>query len=319
MTLRHRIRFYQQLAVLARAGVPLRGSLQRLNERISGREIKVLSQKINEGAMLGDAFIEAGFSPFESHLVIAGERSAQLEEVFQHLSEFWAKQLELRQSLLTQLYYPVLMLHLALAVAALCELAIGSWAQVQIRLIEYFAALYIVGFGLFFLIRLSWPNETVRRFWLSVPLIGGALKSACAYRWITAVKLEHGAGIPLPDAVADAWRASGYVGGERLALEGEKELREGAALSTLVQRWKRLPRDWTDFIETGEISGALETAFANLQAEASNASVLAQRRLTEWMPKITSILVMLIVGALIIHSIWRGYIEPIIQMENQIP
>jgi type II secretory pathway component PulF len=319
VTLRHRIRFYQQLAVLVRAGVPLRDSLQRLRERISGGEMAILAQKISAGAMIGDAFAAARFSPFECHLVIAGERSAQLETVFQHLSEFWTRRLEMRQALITQLYYPVAMLHLALFVAALSELAIGSWAQVEVRLVEYFTAFYAIGFAAFFLIRLTWPNEGAQRFWLRVPIIGGALSAAFGYRWITALKLEFSAGIPLPDAVADAWRASGYAGSERLAQEGQAALREGAQLSALVQRWKRLPRDWVDFIETGEISGALETALENLQAEALRASALAQQRLTEWTPKIVSFLILLLVGALVIHIVWRGYIAPIIQLENQTP
>ena len=64
MTLRHRIRFYQQLAVLVRAGLPIRASLVRLKERLKERELDILSQKVNAGERLGDAFVEAGFSPF---------------------------------------------------------------------------------------------------------------------------------------------------------------------------------------------------------------------------------------------------------------
>ena len=93
MTLRQRIRFYQQLAVLTRAGVPLRTGLPRLQERIAAREMAVLVERISLGQSLGDAFTAAGFSPFECHLVTAGERSAQLDTVLQHLSDFWARQL----------------------------------------------------------------------------------------------------------------------------------------------------------------------------------------------------------------------------------
>jgi hypothetical protein len=35
VTLRHRIRFYQQLAVLVRAGLPIRTILLRLRERLA--------------------------------------------------------------------------------------------------------------------------------------------------------------------------------------------------------------------------------------------------------------------------------------------
>ena len=104
MTLRHRIRFYQQLAVLVRAGVPIRGCLERLKERLSEAELTVLSEKVNAGERIGEAFAAAGFSPFEYHLVTAGEKSAQLDTIFQHLSEFWARELAMRQALIRPLY-----------------------------------------------------------------------------------------------------------------------------------------------------------------------------------------------------------------------
>lgn len=294
----------------------MRDSLRRLQERISGRQMAILTQKIGEGALAGDAFAEAGFSPFECHLVAAGERSAQLETVFQHLSEFWSRQIEVRQALVTQLYYPILMLHAALFIAALSELAISSWPVVEFRLVEYFTIFYALGLGFYFFLQLTESNEAAQRFWMAVPIIGRALRTACSHRWVSALKLEFSAGIPLPDAVADAWRASGYVDSERLAAEAERELREGALLSTLVHHWRRLPRDWTDFIETGEISGALETALANLQAEAARDSTLAQQRLTEWTPKIASVLILIVIGILVLHTVWQGYIMPIVQLEN---
>jgi type II secretory pathway component PulF len=74
--------------------------------------VAVLSEKVNAGERIGEAFAAAGFSPFECHLVTAGERSAQLDTVFQHLSEFWARELEMRQALIRPLYYPLVVLHL---------------------------------------------------------------------------------------------------------------------------------------------------------------------------------------------------------------
>jgi type IV pilus assembly protein PilC len=212
VTLHDRVRFYQQLAVLARSGVPLRASLERLRERFSGNEMAVLTQKVNAGERVEDAFVAAEFSPFECHLVGAGERSGRLETVFQHLSEFWLRQREMRLALLRPLYYPVVMLHLVIVVGTLIELSSTTGPVVAFHLFGRLLLLYAVGFFLYAVVRMTWRSETAQRFWLFLPMIGGALSTACAYRWITVVKLEYSAGIPMPDAVADAWRASGYVG-----------------------------------------------------------------------------------------------------------
>jgi type II secretory pathway component PulF len=320
VTLRQRIRFYQQLAVLVRAGVPIRASLLRLKERIAGSEVAVLSEKVNAGEGIGEAFAAAGFSPFECHLVIAGERSAQLDTIFGHLSEYWARELEMRQALPRPLYYPVVVLHLAVLIGAVVELATtsASWQVVLVHFIWRMALLYALGFVVYTFVRVSWSSPIMRRFWLRVPLIGGSLKTAYAYRWITVLKLEFSAGVSLYRAVGDAWRASGYMECDRFAEEGEEAMRGGTDLSKLVTRWKQLPRDWIDFIETAEISGAFETTFKKLEEEAANAWTLAQQRMTEWVPKIVYFVVLLIVAAVVLRMAYQVEVAPMLNVENQI-
>lgn len=318
MTLRQRIRFYQQLAVLVRAGVPIRASLQRLKEKMAEREVVVLSEKVNAGERIGEAFAAAGFSPFECHLVTAGERSAQLDTIFQHLSEFWARELEMRQALPRPLYYPLVVLHLAVLLGALVELADTTWPVVLVHFIERMAFLYAIGFIVYTLVRVSWSSPIMQRFWLWVPFVGSSLTTAYAYRWITVLKLEFSAGISLYRAIGDAWRASGYVECDRLAEEGEQAMREGTDLSKLMLRWKQLPRDWIDFIETGEISGAFETTFKKLEEEAAQAWKLAQQRMAEWLPKIVYFIVLLIVAAQVAMLMYKVEVAPIIDAEKQI-
>ena len=266
---------------------------------------------------MGEAFAEARFSPFECHLVIAGERSGHLETVFQHLSEFWARQQEMFQALIGQLYYPLAVLHLTVFVGVLIDSVIkGSMIVFVVHLIENFAWLYAIGFVLYMLVRASWQSDAAQRFWLSLPIVGRTLSTAYAYRWITVLKLEYSSGIPLPDAVADAWKASGYADRDRLASEGQSALREGGELSILVQHWKYLPRDWVDFIETGEVSGALETALENLEEEAARAWKTAQQRMTEWVPKIIYFLILLIAAVQIGLMLYHLTVAPISEIEN---
>jgi len=320
VTLRQRIRFYQQLAVLVRAGVPIRASLLRLREkeRGAGNQAAILSEKVNAGERIGEAFAAAGFSPFECHLVTAGERSARLDTVFEHLSEFWARELEMRHALIRPLYYPMVVLHLAVLLWALVELATLSWPVVLVHFMMRMALLYVVGFVVYTGVRVSWSSEIMRRVWLYVPIIGRSLRMAYAYRWITALKLEFSAGISLSRAVADAWRASGSVGCDRLAEEGEEAMRQGVDLSKLVLRWKQLPHDWVDFIETGEISGAFETAFKNLEEEAARSWKLAQERMSQWVSKTVYFFVLLIVAAVVARLMYQVEVAPMIDAEKQI-
>jgi type II secretory pathway component PulF len=317
--LRQRIRFYQQLAVLVRAGLPIRAGLVRLKEKMATKEVTALSEKVNAGERIGEAFAAAAFSPFECHLVTAGEKSAQLDTVFEHLAEFWTRELEMRQALIRPLYYPLAVLHFAVVIWGVLDATMkSSVPEAVVHTILRFAALYVFGFVAYTLARVTWSSEAMRGFWLWIPVIGNSIKTAYAYRWISALKLEFTAGISLSRAVGDAWRASGYVGCDRLAEEGEQEMRQGVELSKLVARWKQLPRDWIDFIETGEISGAFETAFKNLEAEAARAWRLAQERMADWLPKIVYFVVLLMVAGLVAKLVYEGEIAPIVDAEKQI-
>ncbi len=310
MTTRERIRFYQQLAVLARAGVPLRTSLQRLENRFSGREVSILSAEINQGRTVGEAFAAAHFSPFECSLVNAGERSAHLDEVFQHLADFWTRQAEMMSAIYSQAAYPLVVLHLTVLVGGLVNYAQGV-AAVVVSIVVNLAWLYAVGFVLFMLVKVSWSSDAAQRFWLALPMIGRTLSTAYAYRWVTALRMEYTAGVPMPDAAADAWRASGFADRERLAAEAYASLREGTELSTLVQHWRVLPRDWIDFIETGEVSGALQTALENLDAEAGRAWSAAQARMNYWVPKMIYFVIIVVSGMQIFTAAYKLIVTPI--------
>ncbi len=316
--MRQRIRFYQQLAVLVRSGLPIRTGLTRLKERMAAKELTILSEKVNAGERLGDSFALAGFSTFECQLVSAGERSAQLDTVFEHLSEFWKRELEMRQALIRPLYYPLAVLHFAILIWAVVEFMVMPWPEVVAHFILRLALFYAGGFVIYTLVRVSWSSEIMRSFWLRVPIIGSAMRAAFAYRWITALRLEFGAGISLYRAVGDAWRASGFVGYERLAEEGEQAMQAGTDLSLLVTRWKQLPRDWVDFIETGEVSGALEAAFRNLEAEAARTWTLAQQRMAEWVPKIVYFFVLLLVATVVGRMMYQVEVAPIVEAEKQV-
>lgn len=318
MNLRQRIRFYEQFAVCMRAGLPIRASIDRLRERVGGREMTVLAQKINEGEHLAEAFAAAHFLPFESNLIAAGERSGQLETICDHIAQFWQREMEFRQALITPLIYPVVVLHFAVILGSGIDLLTQTWA---VALVHFIVRLFVLEGSLilvFVLARVTWSSPIMKNFWLHVPIVGPALRSAFAYRWITSLRLEFGAGVSLYRAVGDAWRASGFVDCERLGQEGEEALRSGASLAALVQKWRQLPRDWVDFMETGEISGKFDDAFKNLEAEAARTWKRAQERMSDWLPKIVYFAALLVVAAQVIDIARHVIVDPIAQVEKEI-
>jgi type II secretory pathway component PulF len=315
MTLRHRIRFYQQLAVLARAGVPFRGGLERMEKSSPVSELRILSQQLAQGQSLGDAFAAARFTPFECHLVSAGERSAQLDAVFTLLGEFWTRELHFGQAVVRQLYYPAFVAHLFVIVSGLLVLSQGTTAVIT-SIVENLVLLYFIAFVLYVLVRVSWRSAVAQRFWLLVPIIGGALRSANAYRWITVLRMEFVAGVSFPDAVADAWRSSGYVNAEPRAQEAEQGMRSGTDLSQLVRSWRQLPRDWIDYFDTAEASGQFETTFKQLEVESAHGWTVTQDRMTEWVPKILYFAFLVLMAIKIVPMASQAYTAPYTEVQK---
>jgi type II secretory pathway component PulF len=318
VTLRKRIRFFQQLAVLMRAALPIRSSIERLHERLGGHELAVLAQQLSHGERLADAFTSAGFQRFETNLVAAGERSGQLETVLDHIAQFWQHELEFRRALVTPLVYPIVVLHFAIILSSGIDLLNGGVSAAIAGFIIRLAVLYASLILIYVLTRATWSSPLMKSFWLRLPIVGRALRSAFAYRWITTLRLEFGAGVSLYRAVGDAWRASGFVDCERIGTESEEAIRSGASFTRLAQSWRQLPRDWVDFIETGEVSGKFDDAFRALEAEASQNFKFAQQRMANWLPKIVYFFALLVVAWQVVQVAEKVYIDPIEQAEKLI-
>jgi len=304
------------MAVLTRAGLPIRSSIERLRDRLGGNQLAVLAKKLAEGDRLAESFAAAGFPPFETNLVAAGERSGHLDTICDRIAQFWQRDLEFRQALLAPLIYPIVVLHFAVLLGSASVLLTQNWVAMVHALVINFVILEGSLLSVYAVARATWTHPAMRTFWLSLPIIGSALRAAFAYRWITALRIEFSSGVSLYRAVGDAWRASGFVNGERLAVEGEEAMRGGASLVALVTKWRQLPRDWIDFVETGEVSGKFEEAFIALEDEAARNWTLAQKRMSDWLPKIVYFAALLVIAFQVVEVAKTVLIDPITQAEK---
>src|SRR6202020_2402433 len=85
------------------------------------------AQKLAEGGRLPEAFAGAGFPPFETNLVAAGEKSAHLDTICDRIAQFWQRELEFRQALIAPLIYPIVVLHLSVLLSSAAVLITQPW------------------------------------------------------------------------------------------------------------------------------------------------------------------------------------------------
>lgn len=111
--------FTQQLSTLLGAGLPLDRSLQVLkelaeNDRV-GRTVGEIRDKVREGGTLSDALEErhGTFSRLYINMVRAGEVGGTLDTTLSRLTDYLERSAELRDSVISALIYPIMLLLLA--------------------------------------------------------------------------------------------------------------------------------------------------------------------------------------------------------------
>lgn len=305
VNLSRRIAFYEQLATMSNAGIPLRQSLERAGARRKSPQVAALLESLGEGSGAAEAFTAAGFSSFETKLVAAGERSGHLDESFKQLATYWKTEHELVGAMWKQMAYPILLLHLLAVLGPLPKLVTCGVPMFLFSVVMQLGLLYGIAFFIYWVARETWRSESGQSLWLRVPLVGRFLRATYAYRWIVALRMELQAGISFAQAAADAWEATGYGSREARAEEAREGLLHGQPLSVLAAGWHELPVDWVDYFSTAEVSGKINDTLTNLEAHALSEWKRSQERLADWMPKLLY-LVLILYAAFQVFSMAMG-------------
>ncbi len=133
ISLKDKIFFSKQLAVLLRSGIPLVQALELLVEQSTGplnRVVITLRDGIKEGRSLADGLARypATFDSIYVQLVRAGEATGNLETILDRLTEFLERREELRKKVISALRYPLFQL----GVVVLVVLVLLSFVVPQI-------------------------------------------------------------------------------------------------------------------------------------------------------------------------------------------
>lgn len=115
-------RFYRQLGVMLKAGLPWDQALPLAGDTggpAYARRSRAWARACTAGSALGDALAADGEPPLAVALMRAGEASGRLPEVCQELAGWYEHLVALRNQALGRLVYPALLLHVALALLAL--------------------------------------------------------------------------------------------------------------------------------------------------------------------------------------------------------
>jgi general secretion pathway protein F len=276
-----------QLATLLGAGLPLDRSLGILvelaeNERVE-RTLSKIRDRVREGVSLSEALEERHgvFSRFYVNMVRAGEMGGALDQTLARLSEYLERSKELKDSVISALIYPALLVVLAIASLMLLMvyvipqftpmfedfggelpwltqivIAIGDllknfwWGLLAIALV---ALLWFRGQMRKPATRLKWDRRFLRLKW-----IGDAIAKIEMARLARTTGTLLVNGVPLLSAISIARNVMTNTELREDVGEAAKNVKTGAPLARALDESGHFPRLALQMINVGEETGQLD-------------------------------------------------------------
>jgi type IV pilus assembly protein PilC len=287
------IAFNQELATLLKAGMPLVQSLEILRQGVANPIFKgVLDgvcDRVKAGTALSEAFAEHGdlFSPVYPAVLMAGERSGDLDGVIRRYVAYTKVLSTVRRKTISALIYPTILVALMFLLLGIVVLQVvpafsdfyGSFDKplpvstqlivaVSNVLVSYFWL--ILGLGVFVVAGgVAWFRQLERRvqvdhLLLRLPWVGSiARRFATAQLARTLATLLAG-GVPLVHGLDIAGRS---MTNRYLAKELEvvaRQVREGQSFASALLARALFPDVATKMVEVGESTGALREMLNSL-------------------------------------------------------
>lgn len=320
-----RAMFYRELSALLLAGTPLVPALEIIlatPELASARVLLAAARDaVRDGRPLSDALPAACplVTPFERAVLLAGERSGGMPAALSRLAAFLEDQSRLRDSVLSALAYPLVVLLLACLVGGLVmtfllpmmrdllaeaalplpffSRALLSSARVlgPLLLAVFVLALAALVFGRRTSARATALRASMERRLLALPFFGPLWMNLLSLRFARVLALLLEREIPLLDALPLAGSASGSPALAESARLRSLDLAQGAPIADVVRSMHPLDPSLSAWIRAGQSSGNLSPL---VDAAAERLRHLWDRRTARAL-MLLEILLTLAVGALV--------------------
>ena len=285
--------FSRQFATMINAGLSLLRSLSVLEEQTDSSALRKILGEVRRDVERGVGLSTAlekhpkAFNKLYTSMVKAGEASGALDSALARLAEFMERSRELRDSVLSALLYPVVLVVVGiLSMAVILGLVIPKISQMFAEagqqlpwftrvvvaaggFVENYWWLMALGFvGIYIFMRRQYADPVGRSRWdgrlLRLPLVGALIARLEAARFTRTLGTLLGNGVPLLDAIAIAKE----VVANQVIAEGirrvTEQVRQGEGLARPLTEARVFPPLAGHLMQVGEESGNLEAMLMQL-------------------------------------------------------
>jgi type II secretory pathway component PulF len=319
-----RAEFYHQLAQLTSAGIGLLPALEQLKRNPPGNSYREPIQRLLDELTQGRTFagslqqLDGWLPEFDISLIDAGERSGRLDACFRLLDDYYNDQSRIRKQMITQLLYPIGLVHFAALVFIVVLPFAKSQFSASILLLLVKAVLALAPFYLAtaFVIYAThsrhgekWHaliESLVRR----IPILGTARYYLAIARFAAALEALISAGVNIIQAFDLAGNASGSLALRHAVAAMKPEVVAGKTPAEAMRKRSVFPDLFTNLYTSGEVSGKLDETLRRLYAHYQEEGTHKLQMFAQWMPR----LIYMLVAGMVAYNVikfWTGYFNQI--------
>lgn len=322
--------FSRKLATLVSAGIPLGQALNIVSESYPNTPLYFLIQKIKKEIEKGQAFSTTlkkhpqHFDKLYCGLIEIGELSGTLDILLLRLANNQEKNEALKRKLKIALFYPVIVLLVAIGISAFLLISIVRTFQemfqtfqlelpLPTKILLYLSdrlrhqgcfLLFALALSSFFSGKLYRSNRKLQHFIqrqsLRLPLFGALIIKSHIAAFTRILAITENAGVPLSKALETVASIIPNIVFSEAIHQVRLLLERGNRLQTAMQTASIFPLMVNQMIAIGEEAGMLDTILEKLSSILDDELETALGQLTTLVEPIMMILLGLMVGGLVI-------------------
>ena len=323
-----RAELYHQLNQLTSAGVPIVRALEQIERRPPAsayhKPLQRLLNEIAQGATLAGSLRRLDWLPeFDLALIGAGEQSGRLDACFRMLADYYDDRARVIRQVISQLIYPVGLIHLAAFVFLIILPFAASQFNASLPLL--FAKAVLILSPLYGAVALmiyatqskhgeNW-RAWIEAFWRLVPILGKARHDLALSRLAAALESLISAGVNIFEAWDLAATASGSPALRRAVAAWKPQVVAGQMPSEAVNLCPLFPETFANLYASGEVSGKLDETLRRLNRLYNEDGTRKLNAFATWTPRLVYLLVALMIGYKVVQF-WSGYFNQISTITN---
>ena len=323
-----RAELYHQLGQLMSAGIPIVRALEQIERRPPAsayhQPLQRLLNEIAQGATLAGSLRRLDWLPeFDLALIGAGEQSGRLDACFRLLADYYNDRARVIRQVISQLIYPVGLIHLAAFVFLIILPFAASQFNASLPLL--FAKAVLILSPLYGAVALmiyatqskhgeNW-RAWIEAFWRLVPILGKARHDLALSRLAAALESLISAGVNIFEAWDLAATASGSPALRRAVAAWKPQVVAGQMPSEAVNLCPLFPETFANLYASGEVSGKLDETLRRLNRLYNEDGTRKLNAFATWTPRLVYLLVALMIGYKVVQF-WSGYFNQISTITN---